>query len=78
MYCDLQFFLLQKLCAEAEELKNKGNNFFKSAEYVKATVAYTEGLQTCPLAFDNDRAILYANRAAAKMKYMVIYYQGVQ
>jgi len=60
----------QKLRAEAEVLKNEGNNLFRATEYSKAMLAYTEGLQTCPLEYDNDRAILYANRAAAKMKYI--------
>lgn len=58
----------KKLRKDAEELKNQGNNHFKSSNYDKAIETYTQGIQTCPLAFDNDRAILYANRAAAKSK----------
>ncbi|XP_012281528.1 tetratricopeptide repeat protein 1 [Orussus abietinus] len=51
---------------EAETLKNEGNSLFKIGEFKQASSAYTHGLQTCPLAFSNDRSILYANRAAAK------------
>ncbi|XP_012259830.2 tetratricopeptide repeat protein 1 [Athalia rosae] len=60
----------EELKKEAQYLKNEGNELFKNGEYQKAMVTYTRGLQTCPLAFDKDRAILYANRAASKIKYM--------
>ncbi|XP_015518993.2 tetratricopeptide repeat protein 1 [Neodiprion pinetum] len=60
----------EALRKDAESLKNEGNELFKSGEYQKAMDAYTRGIQTCSLAFDKDRSILYANRAAAKMKYM--------
>ena len=53
---------------EAEKLKNKGNDFFKKGDYMEAISMYTQGLQTCPLAYDKERSILYANRAAAKSK----------
>lgn len=53
---------------EAEKLKNEGNDFFKSGEYLKAITVYTQGLQTCPLAYSKERSILFANRAAAKTK----------
>ncbi|XP_043269011.1 tetratricopeptide repeat protein 1 isoform X1 [Venturia canescens] len=61
----------RKLRDEADVLKNEGNTFFKAGEYTKAHTSYTEGLQICPLAYAEERAILYANRAAAKMKHMV-------
>lgn len=60
----------QKLKERVTELKNEGNTLFKSEEYQKAMLNYTQALQICPLAFNEDRAILYANRAAAKAKYM--------
>ncbi|XP_043269013.1 tetratricopeptide repeat protein 1 isoform X2 [Venturia canescens] len=60
----------RKLRDEADVLKNEGNTFFKAGEYTKAHTSYTEGLQICPLAYAEERAILYANRAAAKMKHM--------
>ncbi|XP_032675597.1 tetratricopeptide repeat protein 1 [Odontomachus brunneus] len=53
---------------EAERLKNIGNVLFKDGEYVHAISLYTQGLQTCSLAYDKERSILYANRAAAKTK----------
>ncbi|OAD60236.1 Tetratricopeptide repeat protein 1 [Eufriesea mexicana] len=56
------------LKAEAEEYKDKGNDFFKCEEYHQAISMYTHGIQTCPLAYSKERSILYANRAAAKLK----------
>lgn len=53
---------------EAEKLKNQGNDFFKKGDYMEAVSIYTQGLQTCPLAYNKERSILYANRAAAKSK----------
>ncbi|KZC12690.1 PREDICTED: tetratricopeptide repeat protein 1 [Dufourea novaeangliae] len=53
---------------EAEMLKNNGNDLFKSGEYIEAISMYTRGIQTCPLAYSKERSILYANRAAAKLK----------
>ncbi|KOC70399.1 Tetratricopeptide repeat protein 1 [Habropoda laboriosa] len=53
---------------EAEKHKNKGNDYFKSGEYTQAILMYTQGIQTCPLAYSKERSILYANRAAAKSK----------
>lgn len=53
---------------EAEKLKNEGNVLFKEGDYTKAMLLYTQGLQTCPLAYSKERAILYSNRAAAKVK----------
>lgn len=53
---------------KALEYKQKGNEDFKNQKYLEAVLLYTEGLRICPLRFDNDRAILYANRAASKGK----------
>ena len=64
--------LLQALKSEAETLKQAGNELFKNGEYVQAISQYTQGLQTCPLAYSKERSILYANRAAAKAKCQVI------
>ncbi|XP_078036731.1 tetratricopeptide repeat domain 1 [Augochlora pura] len=58
----------ESLRSEAEKLKNQGNDLFKNGVYLEAISIYTEGLQTCPLAYSTDRSILYANRAAAKSK----------
>lgn len=64
--------LLQAFKCEAENLKQLGNDLFKRGEYVQAISQYTQGLQTCPLAYNKERSILYANRAAAKAKCQVI------
>lgn len=58
----------EALKCEAENLKQSGNDLFKNGEYVQAISQYTQGLQTCPLAYSKERSILYANRAAAKAK----------
>lgn len=52
----------------AEELKDTGNNGFKSGDYNWSVEKYTSALQTCPLQFSKLRAILYCNRSAARMK----------
>ncbi|XP_061170443.1 tetratricopeptide repeat protein 1-like [Saccostrea echinata] len=54
--------------SEAQEQKEKGNDFFKKQEYENAVNAYTRALRLCPKDFIKDRAILYSNRAACKMK----------
>lgn len=64
---DLSDDQLQNLKDEAVSLKNKGNEHFKTAEYKEAVNLYTQALNTCPLKFQNDRSILYANRAAARI-----------
>lgn len=51
---------------EALYLKNRGNIKFKNQEHEEASKLYTEALRTCPLLYQNYRAILFANRAAAK------------
>lgn len=53
---------------EANEYKQKGNEQFKNGEFGESCKTYTQALRICPLAFDKDRAMLYSNRAAAKMK----------
>ncbi|XP_058801778.1 tetratricopeptide repeat protein 1 [Phymastichus coffea] len=60
----------QELSNESENLKIKGNNLFKEGHYADAVSTYTSALRTCPLSFEQSRAILYANRAAAKAKFM--------
>jgi tetratricopeptide (TPR) repeat protein len=52
----------------SEELKKKGNELFKSGEFLKSSETYTEALQACPVVHSNERSILYGNRGAAKHK----------
>ncbi|KAL1138193.1 hypothetical protein AAG570_009885 [Ranatra chinensis] len=59
---------LKRLKEEANDFKLKGNQCFKIGEYKESALAYTEGLRICPLMYNQERAILYSNRAAAKMK----------
>lgn len=53
---------------EALELKSKGNEEFKDTKYMESIGTYTKALKLCPLKHTNDRSILYANRAASKVK----------
>ncbi|CAG4958017.1 unnamed protein product [Colias eurytheme] len=52
----------------SEELKVAGNEAFKVGDMERSIEKYTEGLNICPLQFPKQRAILYCNRSAAKMK----------
>lgn len=47
----------------SEELKLKGNDYFKNGEYEEAILAYTEAIVK-----DGDNHLLYSNRAAAYNK----------
>lgn len=54
---------------KADKLKEQGNELFKNGDYIKASELYTSALMVCPVeSCPNERAILYGNRAAAKMK----------
>jgi hypothetical protein len=61
-------YLLKRLRKEAETCKSKGNEQFKAGDYQGSAQSYTLALRTCPLTFDKDRAVMYSNRAAAKVK----------
>uniref|UniRef100_A0A8C8BA60 Tetratricopeptide repeat protein 1 n=1 Tax=Otus sunia TaxID=257818 RepID=A0A8C8BA60_9STRI len=58
----------QKRRKESTTLKEKGNDQFKKGDYGEAEDSYTKALQICPACFQKDRAVLFSNRAAAKMK----------
>ncbi|NXR15656.1 TTC1 protein, partial [Semnornis frantzii] len=58
----------QKRRKESTTLKEKGNEQFKKGDYGEAEDSYTRALQICPACFQKDRAVLFSNRAAAKMK----------
>lgn len=53
---------------EAAKLKTKGNELFKSGSHLESINIYTDALRLCPLACSEERAVLYCNRAAAKIK----------
>ncbi|KAG8230720.1 hypothetical protein J437_LFUL010821 [Ladona fulva] len=58
----------EKLRDEAQEHKSKGNDLFKAGNYLESAESYTLALRMCPLKYSKERAIMYANRAAAKIK----------
>ncbi|XP_017856061.1 PREDICTED: tetratricopeptide repeat protein 1 [Drosophila arizonae] len=53
---------------KADKLKLEGNELFKNDEPERAIVVYTEALNICPSVNSKERAVLFCNRAAAKMK----------
>lgn len=61
-------FSLKARKAEALRLKEAGNVWFKDARYECAIESYTEALVACLLCHKTDRSVIYANRAAAKIK----------
>ncbi|XP_073970355.1 tetratricopeptide repeat protein 1-like [Rhodnius prolixus] len=56
-----------RLNSEAAELKKTGNEQYKNCQFQEAVTTYTLALRTCPLCYNKDRAMLYANRGAAKL-----------
>ncbi|KAE8613795.1 hypothetical protein XENTR_v10007873 [Xenopus tropicalis] len=53
---------------QSTTLKEEGNQLFKNGEYPAAETVYTQALQTCPAFYSQDLAILFSNRAAARMR----------
>ncbi|XP_059219702.1 tetratricopeptide repeat protein 1 [Stomoxys calcitrans] len=53
---------------KAQQMKLKANELFKNNEAEQAIDIYTEALGICPTTYTKDRAVLYGNRAAAKIK----------
>lgn len=52
----------------AEGLRLQGNAFFKERDWEGAALKYTAALRECPARFKKERAVMFANRAAAKVK----------
>ncbi|CAL9684984.1 unnamed protein product [Knipowitschia caucasica] len=48
-------------------LKDKGNQLFKNQDWASAECVYSDALSACPLSFSADRAVLFSNRAAARV-----------
>ncbi|EDV43452.1 uncharacterized protein Dana_GF16515 [Drosophila ananassae] len=53
---------------QANKLKLEGNELFKNDQADGAVKVYTEALNVCPSDNTRERAVLFGNRAAAKMK----------
>ena len=58
----------QKLKDAALKLKAEGNEFYLKDRNDDANRKYSEALEMCPLCFKKERAVFFANRAAAKCK----------
>merc|ERR1712029_446460 len=54
--------------SQAVELKKAGNELYLSGANTEAIEKYNEALDTCPLDFKEDRAMLLSNKAAALIK----------
>ncbi|KAM6984438.1 tetratricopeptide repeat protein 1 [Tautogolabrus adspersus] len=48
-------------------LKERGNIQFKSGDWEEAERSYKEALVLCPVCFSRERAVLFSNRAAARL-----------
>lgn len=53
---------------KADQMKAEANDLFKNNQAGEAVDIYTEALKICPLKYTKERAVLYGNRAAAKIK----------
>lgn len=62
------FVFFKERRSEAQVQKEEGNDFFKKQEYELANKSYSRALKLCPKDFVKDRAILFSNRAACRMK----------
>lgn len=60
-------FPLIRMSADTENLREKGNEYFKSGKLEDAVSCYTKALSSGSLK-DADRAVLYKNRAACYLK----------
>ncbi|XP_056140344.1 tetratricopeptide repeat protein 1 [Lampris incognitus] len=52
---------------ESLSLKERGNNQFKAGEHSEAEQSYTQALCVCPVCYSRERAVLFSNRAAARI-----------
>ncbi|KAG8008353.1 Macrophage colony-stimulating factor 1 receptor 2, partial [Nibea albiflora] len=48
-------------------LKEQGNKQFKAGDWLEAERSYKEALVLCPVCFSKERAVLFSNRAAARL-----------
>ncbi|XP_067619942.1 tetratricopeptide repeat protein 1 [Eurosta solidaginis] len=59
---------LQQNKEQSDCMKLEANELFKTGEALRAIEIYTSALHICPTTYTKERAILYGNRAAAKIK----------
>lgn len=52
---------------QSVSLKDTGNSFFKAGDWKEAEQSYTEALALCPVSFSRERAVMFSNRAAARL-----------
>ena len=57
-----------ELKSKAVELKKEGNALYLSGDNAEAISKYDKALDTCPLIYKEDRAMLLSNKAAALIK----------
>ncbi|XP_027887950.1 tetratricopeptide repeat protein 1 [Xiphophorus couchianus] len=48
-------------------LKETGNGLFKAGDWKEAELSYTQALALCPVSCSRERAVMFSNRAAARM-----------
>uniref|UniRef100_G3QCN9 Tetratricopeptide repeat domain 1 n=2 Tax=Gasterosteus aculeatus aculeatus TaxID=481459 RepID=G3QCN9_GASAC len=63
----LFFFLSSSRRQESLSLKEKGNSQFKAGDWLEAEQSYTDALVSCPVCFSRERAVVFSNRAAARL-----------
>lgn len=52
---------------DPQSLKEEGNGYFKNGQYKDALRCYTKALEAGPMK-DADKAVIYKNRAACRLK----------
>lgn len=59
---------ITELSEQAEALKNQANELFREGKFEEALNIYCEGIDCAPAVKKKQRAVLFANRAATKIK----------
>lgn len=59
----------RQLCSDAMALKEHGNREFKDGAYEDSIVTYSKALEMIASHYRRERAILYSNRAIAKLRF---------
>lgn len=53
---------------QAQEYKERGNDYFKTSEYPEAMEFYANAIKICPDDFAKEKSVYHANRAACLVK----------